>query len=126
MDELNLTILNRYDLLAPSKEFEAAIGALASRVYREGHSGVLSYRFFVNANDQDARAVIEYADADAWIGHHETSMNWKEMKNLHAAAKLVEVTFLGHVTAEIRSWISNSSLTATVLEGNDYVAGFRR
>lgn len=126
MPDLSLTILNRYELHAPAREFEAAIVALASRVQREGHLGVRSYRFFVDANENLGRAVIEYSDADAWIGHHDISMNWPEMQALHKVATLSEVVFLGDVTMEIRDWLAGSSLKASILSDNRYVAGFRR
>lgn len=53
-------------------------------------------------------------------------MNWPEMKALLTVATLSEVIFLGDVTVEIRDWLAGSSLKATVLDDNKYVAGFRR
>ncbi|WP_159966313.1 hypothetical protein [Profundibacterium mesophilum] len=126
MNQNGLIILNQYELLSTANSFELATKALAARVHEEGHAGVLSYRFFVNPDMLIARAVVEYVDPDAWIGHHNTSMNWPEMKDLHAVAHLGEVTFLGEMTPDIATWISNSSLKAKVLSGNRYVAGFQR
>lgn len=126
MNKDGLIILNQYELLSTAVSFESAIKALAARVREEGNAGVLSYRFFVNPGLRIARAVVEYVDPDAWIGHHNTSMNWPEMKALHAVANLGEVTFLGEMTPDIATWISNSSLKAEVLSGNRYVAGFKR
>lgn len=74
MTEPSLTILNHYVLLAPAPRFEEAIGRLVARVRRDGHPGILSYRFFVNANEKTARAVIDYRDPAAWIGHHDIAM----------------------------------------------------
>lgn len=126
MAEPKLTILNRYNLTATPEDFEHAIQSLASRVERQGHPGVLSYRFFVNAADMSARAVIDYSDANAWIGHHDIAMGWDEMKLLHSVAELAEVTFLGPLTPQIEKWIASSSLTAVIRHGNEYAAGFRR
>ena len=121
-----LTILNLYQLTGSVEDFGAAIERLAARVDREGHKGVRSYRFFVNAADRTARAVIDYRDPDAWIGHHDIAIGWPEMSALHEVARLVEVTFLGPLTPEIRNWIDNSKLTARILHGNSFAAGFQR
>ena len=86
MIDHRLTILNLYELKGAPEDFEIAVGALATRVEAEGHPGVLSYRFFVNASERTARGVIDYKDADAWIGHHDIAMSWPEMTALHAAA----------------------------------------
>jgi hypothetical protein len=126
MIERRLTILNLYRLKRPSEEFEHAVNALAKRVEAEGHPGILSYRFYVNAPENTARAIIEYEGPDAWIGHHEISMGWPEMSAVHAAASLEEVTFFGPVTPEIRDWIESSTLTARIRSGNRFIGGFRR
>lgn len=121
-----LTILNRYELLAPAEAFEAAIAQLSDRVARDGDRGVLSYRFYVNPDAGLARAVIDYDTPEAWIGHHEIAMGWPEMTALHRVARLAEVTFLGPLSPEIEAWLAGSSLTAAVHSGNRFAAGFRR
>jgi hypothetical protein len=121
-----LTILNQYDIQTTPEAFLLAITKLAARVEAEGHSGVLGYRFFCAPNLMQARAVIDYADPAAWIGHHDISMNWPEMRAVHHAARLVEVTFLGEMTAEIQNWIDQSTLRARLNKGFDFVAGFHR
>lgn len=126
MAEPQLTVLNVYRLNGSVAQFEAAISALVARVRAEGHRGVLSYRFFGNATENLARAVIDYETPDAWIGHHDISMGWPEMRALHATATLSEVTFLGPLTPHIKNWIESSALTAQVKDGNVFVAGFRR
>ncbi|MCA1440393.1 hypothetical protein I6F07_09240 [Ensifer sp. IC4062] len=126
MVDNRLTILNLYELKTTPEDFEIAVGALARRVEAEGHPGVLSYRFFVNASERTGRGVIDYKDPDAWIGHHEIAMGWPEMTALHAAATLVEVTFLGPLTPEIQTWIESSVLTARVRSGNIFAGGFER
>ena len=126
MTKAHLTVLNLYSLKGTPSEFRAAIELLADRVRREGHSGVRSYHFYVNTDENSARAVIDYEDAAAWIGHHDIAMACPEMKCLHAVAALSEVTFLGEMTPEIESWIDRSTLTAKLNVGNFFAAGFRR
>ena len=126
MPEAHLTILNHYTLTASTAEFRIAIKLLADRVHREGHAGIQSYQFYVNSDENSARAVIDYEHAAAWIGHHDIAMAWPEMQGLHAVATLREVTFLGQMTPEIKDWIDRSSLTAKLNTGNAYAAGFRR
>ncbi len=121
-----LTVLNLYALNAPAEAFTSAITALAARVQGQGHSGVLSYRFFVNPVAGVARAVVDYADTAAWIGHHDIAMGWPEMQALHGVAKLADVTFLGPFAAEVRDWLGRSTLTAQLHTGFDYAAGFQR
>jgi hypothetical protein len=126
MDASQLTVLNQYRLTGSAVAFTGAITALAGRVEREGERGLLSYRFWVNEAEGTARAVIDYATPQSWIGHHEISMSWPEMKALHAVARLEDVTFLGPLTPDIRAWLAGSSLTATLNEGFTAAAGFRR
>jgi hypothetical protein len=119
-----LTILNLYRLTGTVEDFNAAIKRLAARVSDQGHPGVLSYRFFVNGAEKTARAVIDYEDSAAWIGHHDIAMAWPEMAGLHAVASLSEVTFLGPLTPDIQSWIDNSKLTARIHHGNSLSLAF--
>jgi hypothetical protein len=121
-----LTILNHYRLTDSDEAFLVAIKALVARVEAEGHSGVMSYRFFLQAGAGACQAVIDYAGPEAWIGHHEIAMAWPEMQALHKVAVLEDVTFLGPYTNEIRDWLSRSSLKATVRSGFEIAAGFRR
>lgn len=126
MDAPQLTVLNLYRLKGSGAAFTDAITALAMRVEREGARGLLSYRFWVNEAEGTARAVIDYATPQAWIGHHDISMGWPEMRALHAVAALEDVTFLGPLTPDIRAWLAGSSLTAILHEGFSAAAGFRR
>ncbi len=121
-----LTIVSRYELIAPPAAFEIAESSLSERVARDGEPGILSYRFFTNPGAQEAHAVIDYDTPAAWIGHHEIAMSWPEMAALHAVARLAEVTFLGPLTPEIRAWLDASSLTARINDGNAFAAGFLR
>ncbi|AFL50287.1 hypothetical protein ABIE78_003917 [Sinorhizobium fredii] len=60
----------------PPEDFESAVGALAKRIEAEGHSGVLAYRFFMNASEGTARGNIDFKDPGAWIGPHDIAMGW--------------------------------------------------
>ena len=122
----NLTILNLYHIKTTPQAFLTAITKLAARVQAEGHRGVLDYRFFCAPELMQARAVIDYVGPEAWIGHHDIAMSWPEMQALHQAAQLVEVVFLGEMTAEIRGWIDRSALSARVITGFSQAAGFQR
>jgi hypothetical protein len=53
-------------------------------------------------------------------------MGWPEMTELHSAAALAEVTFLGPLTPEIEAWIESSTLSARIRGGNGFAAGFQR
>lgn len=124
--ENRLTILNRYRLLATPESFATAIAALVARVEAEGDPGILSYRFFINAEKEEGRGIIDYDTPHAWIGHHDLAMGWPEMNALHQVAALTEVTFLGPLTDEIHDWLSGSSLTAQIESGNRFASGFQR
>lgn len=126
MGEATLTVMNLYVLKQSAAQFRAAISALSARVEREGHAGVQSYRFFLSEAEGQARAVIDYADASAWMGHHHIAMGWPEMATLHAAASLDDITFLGEVSPEITDWLATSGLKARVHTGYGFAAGFRR
>jgi hypothetical protein len=126
MPDTGLTALNQYTLTAGAEAFRLAITRLADRVQREGHPGLLTYRFFIDAEGATARAVVDYRDAEAWIGHHDLAMPWPEMAALHAVARLSQVTFLGAVSPEITAWIAGSSLRAQITQGYSFAAGFRR
>lgn len=124
--QTQLTTLNLYTLKAGPEAFVSAITALAARVEAEGERGILGYRFFVDAKGGTARAVVDYASPQAWIGHHDLSMSWPEMQALHQVARLSDVTFLGLVPPEIRAWLAGSALTAALHDGFAFAAGFRR
>ena len=126
MDEKALTVVLSYTLKGSVGDFSEAISRLAERVFREGHPGLTSYRFFVNEVEHSARAVVEYLNPSAWLGHHEIAMGWPEMKALHGTAVLAEITFLGCVSAEMREWLATSGLSARFNEGYVFAAGFQR
>jgi hypothetical protein len=121
-----LTALLTYRRTAPAAVFAEAAAALSARVEGQGHPGVLSYRFFVDDGSPEARAIVDYRDTDAWLGHHALIGPWPELAALRAAAELTEVRFLGEVSAAMLAWLSGSGLRATVHHGARPVAGFAR
>jgi hypothetical protein len=115
---------NRYVLTGPAEAFVTAVKALAARVNHEGHPGVLSYRFFTGG--QTGVADVIYADADAWIGHHDCAMEWPEMAALRRAARLEHVTLCGPVTQAILEWCRDHGLTMPMTLATTFAGGFDR
>lgn len=114
-----LIAVNDYRLLTGAEAFLSAVAALADRVQREGEPGVLGYRFFADAKGEQGRAVVRYAGPAAWLGHHDLSFGWPEMKALHRVAELERVSLLGKVSGEMRDWIAASGLRAEILHYPD-------
>ncbi len=121
-----LVAVNDYTLLGPAQDFAQAAAALADRVRTEGEPGVLAYLFFADPAAGTARAVVQYRDPAAWIGHHDRSFGWPEMKALHAAARLREVALLGEVPPEIHDWLARAGLAVPLRLYPLAAAGFVR
>lgn len=69
--------INEYRLVGTADDYTATINAIAERVEREGHPGVLGYHFYVNEAGGTAGATIIYADAQAWLEHHQMLRSWR-------------------------------------------------
>jgi hypothetical protein len=123
-DGQEITVVNRYVLRDPPG-FEAAVIALAVRVRDEGHPGVLRYRFYRPASDE-GRAVVTYADPEAWVGHHDLVMGWPEMAALRAAADLAEIMLFGPVSPAMQGWIDRMGVAGLVRHQGQPVSGFMR
>jgi hypothetical protein len=121
-----LIALNEYALTGDVAAFDRAVAALAARVRDAGEPGVIAYLFFADPATASARAVVHYRDSAAWIGHHERSFNWPEMKALHAAARLSRLTLLGEVTDHVHDWLRNAGLSVPLAFFPDQSAGFVR
>jgi hypothetical protein len=119
-----ITVVNRYALRDPDG-FLSAVTALAARVRDEGHPGVRSYRFF-RPGPNEGRAVVSYADADAWVGHHDLIMGWPEMAVVRAAADLEEICLFGPISPAMQGWIDRAGLGAKLRHMGLPVAGFVR
>jgi hypothetical protein len=126
VNDPQITVVNHYRLLSGRDGFVAAVTALARRVEAEGHDGVLDYRFYCGAEDQECRAVVRYRDAEAWVGHHDLAMGWPEMGAFRAVAALESVDLHGPVTASMQIWIDRMGLGDKVRSFSEMVAGFRR
>lgn len=120
-----LTAMLTYRLILSPETFRSAAERLAARVLAEGDQGVLSYRFFVD-NGQTARALVDYRDTAAWMGHHRLIGGWPEIAELRQAAAVSEIVFLGDVTGEMFDWLAAAGIKATILSGNTLAAGFVR
>lgn len=119
-----ITVVNRYRLTAGAEAFVAAVTALARRVKAEGHPGVRSYRFFCALNE--GRAVVTYADPDAWVGHHDIAMGWPEMAALRAVSELKEIALHGPLSDAMRAWLDKAGLLGRLSHMGEAVAGFQR
>ena len=105
--------VNHYDLVQSRDAYIAAIQALAKRTEAEGHAGVLGYKFFTDTKSESAGAVITYADASAWLAHHQIAYEWEEMPQLQATVKLKSLDLFGPLNEEIEGWLSKAVLSYT-------------
>ena len=103
--------VNEYELVGESDAYVDAIGRLADRTEREGHPGVLEYRFFVNAVSGSAGATIIYDNADSWRAHHELAYQWGEMGELQATVRLKRLILFGPLTEDIESWLAGAGIS---------------
>ena len=124
--ERQIININEYELLTSAEDFTVAIRAVAERTEREGHLGVLSYRFFVDEPNRSAGACITYADADAWLAHHDIAYGWEEMPNFQKNVKLARVLLLGPLHEGMRAWLEKANIPCEVFRVNNHAAGFER
>lgn len=125
-ESTEITVVNRYWLGQGREAFVAAVTALARRVEVEGHPGVRSYRFFAPEGGSEGRAVVTYADPEAWVGHHEIAYDWPEMAALRAVAELQEIAVHGPISAAMRQWMDRAGISARVRDFGPAQAGFTR
>jgi quinol monooxygenase YgiN len=114
-DDLSTQVIQitHYSLVQSRDAFVAAIQALARRTEAEGHPGVLGYRFYANTDTQTAGAVITYADASAWLAHHQIAYQWEEMPKLQATVKLQSLALFGPLSEEVENWIQKTGISYT-------------
>jgi quinol monooxygenase YgiN len=122
--EAQVIQINEYELVGTPDAFVEAITALADRTEREGHPGVLSYRFYVNRSERTAGAVIRYADADSWLAHHQMAYQWDEMPALQATVSLKRLILLGPLNDEILSMVDGAPFQ--VVRFDTLASGFVR
>jgi quinol monooxygenase YgiN len=116
--------INRY-AVRDAAAFDSAVAALVDRVESEGHPGVQSYQFYRPTPDE-GRAVVRYADPEAWVGHHDLIMGWPEMAAFRASADLAEVLLFGPVTAAMQDWLARMALGDRVRLMGPATSGFQR
>jgi hypothetical protein len=124
--EISTTVIqvNEYELDAPARTYVDAIGALARRTETEGHPGVLTYQFYVNADAATAGATIVYEDAAAWLAHHRLAYQWEEMAALQATVSLQRLTLFGPFNEEVEEWIAGAGIS--YVHYGTWAAGFVR
>ena len=123
---LQIIQVNHYTLVEPADVFVAAIQALAKRTETEGHPGVLGYKFFVNTSDNSAGAVITYADAAAWMSHHQMAYQWSEMVHLQATVALKRIDLFGPLNEEVEAFVANAKANFDYSHYDKMAAGFVR
>lgn len=116
--------ITEYELVDTPEAFVAAISALADRTEREGHGGVLGYQFYVDRETLTAGAVIQYADAAAWVAHHQMAYQWDEMPILQATVSLSRLTLFGPLNDELEGWLDGAEFPIARFGG--FAAGFVR
>ena len=116
--------VTHYELIQSRDAYIAAIQALAKRTEQEGHPGVLGYQFFASTTEEKAGAIITYADAGAWLAHHQLAYQWDEMSRLQATVKLQSLALFGPLNEEVDAWIQTAGLSYTHYD--QLAAGFVR
>ena len=118
--------INEYELLTNEADFSAAMEAVAERTERESHPGVLSYQFFVDGASNRTSASITYADADAWVAHHEMAYGWDEMPAFQKNVRLTRASLFGPLNDHMRSMLESAKLPCEVFHVSTHAAGFVR
>jgi hypothetical protein len=109
--ENHVVQVGEYELAGTADAYVDAIGRLADRTEREGHPGVLQYRFFVNAAAGSAGAVIVFDSADSWRAHHDVAYQWEEMGELQATVRLQRLILFGPLTEEVTSGLAGAGIS---------------
>ena len=106
--------------------FVEAIGAVASRMEKEGHPGLLSYNFYVEPGQSQGEAVLIYENADALVENHEIIGGWPELAAVGAVSRVTGTSFLGPRTPELDAWIAAKAFPFEVGRFGTHAAGFVR
>jgi len=115
--------INEYRLVGTADDYTAAISAIAERVEREGHPGVLGYHFYLNEAGGTAGAAIIYADAQAWLEHHQMLRSWEEMARFGQTIEFQRAVIFGPISDEMREYIGPNTVFA---DHGELAAGFVR
>lgn len=122
--EKHVVTVGRYELTAPLAEYKAAAEALARRTEKEGDPGVLAYQFYADAEAGTVGNVIIYADAGAWMRHHEMMSKWPERLPFGRTVRFVEYRVLGPLSPEVLSFLAGAGVTYSHFP--EFAAGFAR
>ena len=111
-----ISIINRYAPAQTSSRVSAAVDAMVAKVSTDGHPGILSYELFQSEPGAAVIGLFRYADADAWIGHHELIKEWSEFAHLRETLQLTSIRFLGTIPPEIHAWLAQANFDTSIIE----------
>lgn len=111
-----ISVINTYAAVAPQKDVQKTVEAMVAKVQRDGDPGILSYELFASQNAETVTGLFRYADARAWIGHHELIKNWSEFAELRAALALSYIRFLAEIPPEIQTWLEQANFDCSIIE----------
>ena len=116
--------VGRYALATPWSEYVAATQALTRRAEQDGDPGLLAYQFYGEEKAGTAANVMVYADAGAWIRHHEMMSEWEERTPFGRTVRFVEYRVHGPLSPEVRSSLAGTGIPYGYFP--DFAAGFAR
>lgn len=111
-----ISVINTYKAVAPLTEVLKAAEAMVAKVQRDGDPGILSYELFASQNTETVTGLFRYADARAWIGHHELIKDWSEFAELRAALVLSSIRFLAEIPPEVQTWLEQANFDCSIIE----------
>ena len=120
----HVVTVGRYELTGSFAEYSAAAAALAQRAEKEGDPGVLAYQFYADPAAGTAGNLIIYADAGAWMRHHQMMSQWPERIPFGGTVRFVEYRVLGPLSPEVLSFLANAGITYAHFP--EFAAGFVR
>ena len=111
-----ISIINSYLSSKPPSIVIAAVEAMVAKVSLSGHPGILSYEMFRPDAGEEVVGLFRYADAAAWIGHHELIKDWQEFVDLRDSLSLTSIRFFGTIPSEIHAWLAQANFDTSIIE----------
>ena len=118
------TTAAEYERIKPFAEYQKAVNTLVKRIEKDGLKKVLDYQIYADPESTKVGAVITYADADAFVEHHEMGPKWEEYLHYRTVVNLVDVRIYGPLTERAKIWLENADLLEKHL--GEPVGGFFR
>jgi len=122
--EKHVVTVGRYELIGPLPEYEAATAALSDRTEREGDPGVIAYQFYADPEAGTAGNLIIYADAEAYVRHHQMTSTWPERIPFSRTVRFVEYRVLGPLDPGAKRLLADAGITYAHFP--EFAAGFVR